>query len=169
MKPTQLASFSFFFCGLFVSDNLGCLFFELGLYVGRTSLRLLDRINQHLSKSIRLGMKKKKSTAAKTQAYFFSSECDSAFGHLLENLDRAAAYSVLAVTRFPFHPSHPRSYFYQKQTTRTLPPKRICLRTAIAPLTLRFRTMAKRNFLIVSLTINSDAFFSASFWRLFLT
>ena len=81
-------------------------------YVGRTSLRLQERITQHIPKSIR---NKEKPTKVlprrncKTKTSLNQLECDSAIGlHLLQNPDCAAHYhdrqfSILANARTQFH------------------------------------------------------------------
>ena len=81
-------------------------------YVSRTSLRLQERITQHIPKSIRNKQKPTKVLPrrnCKAKTPLNQLECDSAIGlHLLQNPDCAALYhdrqfSILAKERTQFH------------------------------------------------------------------
>ena len=90
----------------------------------RTFLRLLERITQHIPKSIR---NKEKPTKVlprrncKTKTPLNQLECDSAIGlHLLQNLDCAALYhdlqfSILAKARTQFHLAALEAIFIKTQ------------------------------------------------------
>ena len=93
-------------------------------YVGRTSLRLQERITQHIPKSIR---NKEKPTKVlprrncKTKTPPNQLECDSAIGlHLLQNPNCAAHYhdrqfSILTKARTQFHLAALEAIFIKTQ------------------------------------------------------
>ena len=80
-------------------------------YVGRTSQRLQDRINQHIPRYIRRDKKPMKNLPNQECKITStpSVHCDSAIGqHLLNNKERAkhfndAQFSILATARSLFH------------------------------------------------------------------
>ena len=80
-------------------------------YVGRTSQRLQDRINQHIQRCIRSDKRPMKNLPNQECKITSSSSvyCDSAIGqHLLENEECAkhyndAQFSILAAARSSFH------------------------------------------------------------------
>ena len=82
-------------------------------YVGRTSLRLQDRINQHIPRCIRSDKRQKKNLPNRECKITSTSSvyCDSAIGqHLLEIEECAkyfndAQFSILAAARLSFHSS----------------------------------------------------------------
>ena len=93
-------------------------------YVGRTSLRLHERITQHIPKSIR---NKEKPTKiwprrnCKAKTPLNQLECDLAIGlHLLQNPDCTAQYhdrqfSILAKARIQFHLAELEAIFIKTQ------------------------------------------------------
>ena len=109
-------------------------------YVGRTSLRLQERINQHIPKSIRNKKKRTKvlprrNCKAKTPLHQL--ECDSAIGlHLLQNPDCAAHYhdrqfSILAKARNQFHLTSLEAIFIKTRQSIFVPAERICQLSSI--------------------------------------
>ena len=104
-------------------------------YMGQTSQRLQDRINQHILRCIRSDKRPTKNLHNRECKITSTPNvyCDSAIGqHLLENEECAkhyndAQFSILATARSSFHFISSGSNLHQFLTAYSLLSKRICL------------------------------------------